>query len=476
MPAMIAMDLPLREAKAPSTFSGTLPMTFPDIFTTDFQPDPFWWIAAPRPESQEADLSGVVDIAVIGSGVTGLNAARELGRAGRSVIVLDAEELGFGGSSRNAGNLGRVLKYEFTAIRKKHGEQVALAYYREMQDAYDTVAEVIRAEDIACHYQKNGRLVLAYTNRQQQLIVREAEEKRKSLNEEFSILDKAAIGDELRSGQFVGGICLPDSAAFHPGLYHLGLIEAARRQGVKFSSHTPVISLRRLSDRGPGARFVLGTKRGELRARDVIVATNGYSTGGVPGHFKRRLIPFDAYMIAIRIPESEIARIMPKGRVYIDANHNLFFFRRAPDSDHILFGGRTGSPRPADLREIGARLYDDACRILPDIRGHRVARAWTGRCAGTFDLYPHIGEHDGIHYAAGYCFAGMPMGTYLGRKLAYGILGDERGRTVFRERSFPTFPGFSGSPWFVPWFMKYYDWLDRRDGGRPAAQKTTAAR
>jgi glycine/D-amino acid oxidase-like deaminating enzyme len=439
-------------------------MSLPDIFTTDFKDEPFWWIAAPRPSRRDHELPGSVDVAIIGSGVTGLNAARELGRAGRSVAVLDAEELGFGGSSRNAGNLGRVLKYEYTAIRRKLGETAALGYYREMQDAYDTLGEVIRDEGIACHYQKKGRLVLSYTDKQQKLIVAEAEEKRKALNEEYQELSAEGVRAELGSHSFVGGICLPDSAAFHPGLYHLGLIDAAERQGARLFSHTRVDAVT-----GIGNGFRLATTRGPLEARNVVIATNGYSIAGVPGYFKRRLIPFDAYMIAIRVPRADLERIMPKDRVYIDANHNLFFFRRAPDDNHVLFGGRTGSRRPADLREIGAKLYADACRILPDLADHRVSRSWTGRCAGTFDLYPHIGEHDGIHYAAGYCFAGMPMGTYLGRKLAYGIIGDERGRTIYRERSFPTVPGFTGSPWFMPYFMKYYDWLDRRDGGRPAA-------
>jgi glycine/D-amino acid oxidase-like deaminating enzyme len=174
-------------------------------------------------------------------------------------------------------------------------------------------------------------------------------------------------------------------------------------------------------------------------------------------------------MIAIAASEEEIMRIVPNDRVCIDANRNLFFFRKSPDNRHILFGGRTGSKRPNDLRVMGRGLLEDACKLIPSLRNARIARAWTGRCAGTFDLYPHIGVQDGIHYAAGYCFAGMPMGTYLGRKLAYGMIG-KGGETIFRERSFPTLPGYTGSPWFLPYYMKYYDWLDRRDRGYAARQ------
>jgi len=436
-------------------------MTTADIFTGDFKDEPFWWIAAPRPALPPKKLPDKVDVAIVGSGVTGLNAARELARAGRKVLVIDAAQLGIGASSRNAGNIGRVLKYEFSKIKKLHGESKAIAYYREMQAAYDAVDEVIAAERIDCHYQRKGRLILAYTEQQLRLIEDEARGKKKHLGEDYEVLDRTALAGELDSNAFVGAVYLPDSAAFHPGLYHLGLIEAARRQGVEFAADTLVTGIESDSERN----FRVATARGNIAANEVIVATNGYSTGGVPDYFKRRLIPFDAYMIAIRAPEADIARLTPHDRVYIDANRNLFFFRRSPDNQHILFGGRTGARRPKNLKTIASALFMDACTLMPALRRHKVARAWTGRCAGTFDLYPHIGMANGIHYAAGYCFAGMPMGTYLGRKLAYGMMGDKRGETIFRERAFPTFPLYSGSPWFMPYYMRYYDWLDRREGG-----------
>lgn len=435
------------------------------IFSDDFKDEPFWWIAAPRPTEPPQSLPEKVDVAIVGSGVTGLNAARELGRAGRSVLVIDAGELGIGASSRNAGNIGRVLKYDFSKIKKLQGLDKAVAYYREMQQAYDAVEEVTQSESIACHYQKKGRVILSYTAQQQKLVEDEARLKQQHLGEAFDILQRGDVARELATDAFVGGVYLPDSAAFHPGLYHLGLVDAAARQGVGFAAQTMVTGIDRTSQNATGTRFSVRTSRGSVNAGEVIVATNGYSKGGVPGYFKRRLIPFDAYMIAIAAPEADIEAMTPNDRVYIDANRNLFFFRRSPDNKHILFGGRTGSRRPKDLRVMGEALYRDAVKLMPALGKHKVSRAWTGRCAGTFDLYPHIGEEDGIHYAAGYCFAGMPMGTYLGRKLAYGLMGMGGGETIFRERRFPSLPGYTGNPWFMPYYMKYYDWLDRRDGG-----------
>jgi glycine/D-amino acid oxidase-like deaminating enzyme len=86
---------------------------------------------------------------------------------------------------------------------------------------------------------------------------------------------------------------------------------------------------------------------------------------------------------------------------------------------------------------------------------------WTGRCAGSFDLYPHIGCREGIHYAVGYCFAGLPMGTWFGRKVAERILGAKSAPSVFADRPFGTVPLYRGNAWFLPLAMR---WLSRKDG------------
>jgi glycine/D-amino acid oxidase-like deaminating enzyme len=204
------------------------------------------------------------------------------------------------------------------------------------------------------------------------------------------------------------------------------------------------------------------TSQGRLRARDVFVATNGY-TGPLLPWLQRRVIPFDAYMIAAEaIDPGTMNRLLPGDRTYLDHAHNIDFMRRSPDGTRILFGGRTGS-RSAGLKAKAEELRSCAARIIPEIGAMRLSHAWTGRCAGTFDLFPHIGTANGIHYAGGYCFAGVPMGTYLGRKAASRIMGLPEGETVFAARPFPTMPLYRGKPWFVPYAMAVYDWRDRWD-------------
>jgi len=254
---------------------------------------------------------------------------------------------------------------------------------------------------------------------------------------------------------------VPDLAAIHPGLYHLGLLAAARAAGAAVHGRTAVESITR-----GGTGFTLATSRGPIAAREVIVATNGYTDAGTPGWIRRRVLPFDAYIMATeQLPPERIAALLPGHRTFIDCNHNLFSFRRSPDGKRLLFCGLTGTPTPS-LRHRAASLHALACTVLPGMAELRIGRAWTGNCAGTFDLYPHMALHNGIHFAGGYCFAGVPMGTYLGRKLAWRVLGRPEAATVFAERPFPTVPLYTGRAWFVPQVMRAYDWMDARAGGR----------
>ncbi|MGH6958927.1 MAG: NAD(P)/FAD-dependent oxidoreductase, partial [Dongiaceae bacterium] len=207
--------------------------------------------------------------------------------------------------------------------------------------------------------------------------------------------------------------------------------------------------------------FTLATRRGALAARDVLVATNGY-TGPATPWLRRRVIPFHGFMIATEpLAPTLMTAILPRARICHDYNHNILFMRPAPEGDRMLVGGYTGGPT-RDLRGKAARLHAKVRRIFPELRTVRLSHVWTGKCAATFDLYPHVGLQDGMHFALGYCFAGLPMGTWLGQKAAFRILGEADAATAFDDLAFPTMPLYSGNPWFVPLAMKYYDLQDRR--------------
>jgi glycine/D-amino acid oxidase-like deaminating enzyme len=169
------------------------------------------------------------------------------------------------------------------------------------------------------------------------------------------------------------------------------------------------------------------------------------------------------------LPEATLDRLLPKSRTYLEDVHNIDWVRQAPGDRRILFGGRTGT-QGVTLRDMAHRLRGDLARMLPELEDVRLSNAWTGRCAGTFDLFPHVGNHGRVHYATGYCFAGLPMGTYLGQKAAHAVMGHRsEAASVFRELTFPTIPILGGRNWYVPWVIGYWDWKEGKAADRKRA-------
>ena len=205
-----------------------------------------------------------------------------------------------------------------------------------------------------------------------------------------------------------------------------------------------------------GAAALAGFEPAE---RDVVVATNGY-TGPVTPALRRRVISVTSYMIATApLSPNLMATLMPKGRMLTDSNRLLCYFRPSPDNTRVLFGGR-----PA-YTEIGAQLAAERLtrymtRIFPELEGVELTHSWFGFIAYTFDRLPHVGECDGMHYAMGYCGSGVVMSTWLGRKAALRLLGEQEGDSAFAELGHPTSPFYSGKPWFLPFVQAWYQGAD----------------
>ena len=425
-----------------------------EVLTPDCRLEPYWWRAAPRERADPPPLPARADVAIVGSGITGLVAALHLARGGRDVVVIEAGVPGAGASSRNAGYVGRTLKQTFGELIGARGLAFAIAAYRELHAAFRAVGETVAEEGIDCHFRHQGRLLLATSPEMREAMLQEFALREKHLGEAFEPVDRAQQREEIDTPLYHGGVRIADHAGLHPGLYHSGLLARAREAGARIVPHTTVLGVT-----PENGGFRLQTDRGCIAARDVVLATNGYSGDAVPW-LKRRVIPFDAYAAATEpLAADEVARLLPGDRTFIDWNFNVDFFRRAPgEGTRIVFGGLTGE-KTDDLPGFARRLHVRLSRILPALESRRFDNVWTGRCAGTFDYFPHIGRHEGMHFAVGYCFAGVPMGTLFGRRLACRILGQEGGESVF-DQPLPSRPFYRGNTWFVPWAIR---WMSRHD-------------
>jgi glycine/D-amino acid oxidase-like deaminating enzyme len=416
--------------------------------------DPYWWRAAPREEGQRLAPPPETDVAIVGSGITGLSAALHLARGGRQVTVFEAKEPGHGASTRNAGYVGRTLKHAFGEIMEHEGLDRAKAVYGELMEAFLAVKETVADEKIDCHYRQQGRLLLATSSAMHEAMAREFALREKHLGEPFEVVSRAGQRDEIASDHYFGGVRIPDHAGLHPGLYHQGLLDRARQAGAAVCAFTPVLGFRREVE-----GFTLFLKGARVRAREVVFATNGYGGREFPW-LQRRIMPFHAYQaVSAPLGENRVRSLLPGDRTFIDWNFNVDWMRIAPgDNARIVFGGLTGEI-DADLRVMAERLQQRLLRVFPDLGDLRFDHVWTGRCGGTFDITPRLGCHEGVHYGSGYCFAGVPMGTLFGRKIARRILGQPGGESVFDSEP-PAKFWYRGNAWFVPHVL---GWMSRND-------------
>lgn len=426
------------------TLQKTLTRSTENALANDFEEKSYWWSAMMEPSDQaKVRFEQNADVVIVGAGVTGLNAALELARSGKSVSVFDAGAAGFGASSRNTGFLGRFLKRSLAELIALYGPEKAVELYQELYQALNvSMVEVIQREKIDCDFELSGRVVLARSQKQLRGVVDEFQLRKKYLGEDITVLDQKQLQHEIAcSDVFCGGVLIPDMATVHPGKYHQGLLAAAIQLGVRIYSQARVTQISKTAD-----KFDVQTALGVVRAHDVIVATNGYAGAEMPW-FKKRLVPFQGFAIATE-EVSDLAKLLPTNRSYTDADFDTMAIRLTPDGKRIITSGRTGKAMP--ISQKAALLRNDLIKALPGLAGVKVSFAWSGYCAAPFDTMPKVGRRaDGVWYATGFTFMGMPQGSYFGRKIALQVLGHPNGATGYLQMPFKTFPLYNGNPWFL---------------------------
>ncbi len=423
------------------------------IFASDFSEEPYWWLDAPPRHIAPAPLPTRVDVAIVGSGYTGLSAGLALARGGRNVLVLEAGVPGQGASTRNAGNVSRTLKWSFDGLARRYGADRATAYYREAALAIEHLDHVIRSEQIDCLFKRTGRYYAAHSARAYEALGREVEMLRTRVGYEAEMVPRSAQRAHVGTDDYFGGQVVHGPGYLHGALYHRGLLDRALAAGVALAPHTRVTGILR-----DGAEFHVRTARGDVRARNVVLATNALTgrDGPIFEYMRRRLVPVRAYAVATAPVAPELIRaIVPGGRPIITSHKVVFHIQPTPDGTRLIYGGYAGR-NDANLLATAAKLRDYFSGLFPALGQVPIARCWDGYFAFTFDYLPHIGEHEGVHYFLGCCGTGIPLGSHLGNKLAKRILGQSESETAFDAIPFPTMPFYSGEPWFLPGIVRYY--------------------
>jgi glycine/D-amino acid oxidase-like deaminating enzyme len=416
----------------------------------DHRPSPqsYWLASAPAFTGGAAGgPEGHVDVAVIGGGFTGQTAALTLREKGASVAVLEAGQVVGEASGRNGGQCNNGTHQDYGALVASLGRDTAQAFYRAHVEAVDRVEALVEAHGIDCGFRRCGRLKLAAKPGHFDKIARAYELLKAEVDPDVALIGPEAIGAEIGSDGFYGGLLQTTSAQLHPGRFGIGLAHAAAAKGAQIHERAAVTGIAR----GADGRWTLTTPCGTLTSSQVLVATGGAPPQKPFGWFQRRLVAVGSFIIATEpLEPALIAKLFPRRRNYVTSRVMGNFFRLTPD-DRLIFGGRARfaiSDAKSDATS-GAILVATMRRMFPELARVRIDHVWGGMVDLTADRLPRAGEHEGLFYAMGYSGHGVQMSVLMGQQMVRYMDGD-LAANPWEQLDWPAIPGHLGKPWFLP--------------------------
>ena len=429
-----------------------------------------WWEASADPmRHTPTPLEGAhtFDVAIIGGGFTGLNAAKYLSLSGVNVCVCEAGHIGWGASGRNGGFCASLsTKQSLSKIASLHGIDGARAAVKIQEEAIDQVRGFCADAGLEQHTpDENAELAVAHTPYQLEQLHKESAEYKRILGLNIPVMDKQdlnALG--AKSPAFYGGMIEPWGFGLHPLNYLRALADSTIDAGAKLSTHTEI---QKVSQKD--GQYILSAPNCEIRAKKIIIATNGYTAENIPDWSKGRVLPAVSSILVTRpiTSEEQQRQGWTTHHQTYDTRTLLHYFRLLPDG-RMMFGGRgANSGDPAKQQAFFPELRRQFDGIFPEWTNVETDYQWSGFIGLNRKKSQFIGPIDTDQTAwasLAYHGSGVAMASWSGKTLAELILGQKNLNDLPKLYTDPMhkFPFDFLRPQYLKLAYAYYRHTDKR--------------
>ena len=390
-----------------------------------------YYAATAHERRPQRDIEGDLecDVAVIGGGFTGLSAALACAERGFSVILIEAEHVGFGASGRNGGQLIPGLRWTASELEEEFGRERADALF-DLCWRDNRVKARIAKHGIDCDL-KAGHLEAAWAPKDFDSMRREADYLASRFDYRTEVVGKDDMGRHIASPLYHGGVHDPQGGHFHPLNYAIGLATAAKAAGVRILQGQPA---NWILDGNPGELF-LGEST--IKACYFIDATDSW-IGDIEPDLGRYTVPIMNYNIATE-PLANADELLPGDAAVADSRFVLNYFRLSADKRLIFGGGERYSQTPP--RDIAAFVRPFMAEVFPQIADVKIDYGWGGAVAVTMNRLPHIGRRGNVFYAHGFSGHGALVTTLAGELIAEAMAETAERFDILANLPSKPFPG-----------------------------------
>ncbi|QYJ84537.1 FAD-binding oxidoreductase [Shewanella mesophila] len=404
-------------------------------------PNSYWSSTVDKP-SRQISLKGTkqVDVAIVGGGYTGLLTAYYLASLYNiDCCVLEANQVGFGASGRNA---GFVLKGSgrlgYQQMNQKWGMEITKGIYREFSAAVDRVEQLIDTHSIDCDMQAKGYLKIAHNPKAYQQLKAAASFISTHLGSDANFLTKDELSTNyMNNHQAYGALRLADGFGVNPLKLVMGYKAMVSQLGVAVYESSCVNEW--ITENN---QHRLLTDRGEIVAKQVISAGNAYTPKQFSSLVDNRFLPILSNIIVTQpLSSSQLSDAgLSTHQVTMDTRLLKYYYRLLPDN-RLLFGGRGAISGKHSADPIhGERLKRAMCDSFPALSQIEIDYNWTGWIAAAIDDMPHVHNSAGAGYSLGYCGSGVAFSAQAAFRLAQSVAGTPLPNLPIYQNPLPRFP------------------------------------